>query len=197
MSPTTATATATATTTSRPAPSPAAWKDLGCFVENPYAPYVLAQNMNPNPNPTAADARAGGDANLTIRKCKDTCYRNSYSYAGVEQGNQCWCSDYLNDVEVGRRFGASLAQNQSDCNVPCSGEPTAFCGGKGFVNAFMAEDNENAVLETLPPQITSAVSTSTLISGSSSSTTSSGAVLGETRASSGARRNMALFWRQA
>ena len=152
--------------------------------------------MNPNPNPTAADARARGDANLTIRKCKDTCYRNSYSYAGVEQGNQCWCSDYLNDVEVGRRFGASLAQNQSDCNVPCSGEPTAFCGGKGFVNAFMAEDNdENAVLETLPPQITSAVSTSTLISGSSSSSTSSGAVLGETRASSGARRNMALFWR--
>ncbi|CCC05427.1 unnamed protein product [Sordaria macrospora k-hell] len=158
---------------------------LGLFRREPIRPIRPRAKHEPEPEPEPPPTRGRGDANLTIRKCKDTCYRNSYSYAGVEQGNQCWCSDYLNDVEVGRRFGASLAQNQSDWKVPCSGEPTAFCGGKGFVNAFMAEDNdENAVLETLPPQITSAVSTSTLISGSSSSSTSSGA-----------RRNMALFWR--
>ncbi|KAJ4416954.1 hypothetical protein N0V85_002071 [Neurospora sp. IMI 360204] len=145
----------TTTTTSSLAPSPTVWKDLGCFVENPHAPYVLQQNMSP----------AGGDANLSIPKCNNSCYRRSYRYAGVKEGNQCWCGTYV---------GGSLSRNQTDCNVPCSGDPTAICGGNGFINAFMAQDNVE--VETLPQITSTSTQTSTLTNGgiTSTSTLSSG-----------------------
>ena len=195
-----ATATATATTTFGAAiPSPTVWKDLGCFEDTPIAPFVLLRNMN-SPNDV------GPDKHLTIGKCKDTCFRNEYGYAGVKQGDQCWCSGYLN---IERKYSGKLAENQADCNVPCTGDKSSMCGGKGFVKVFMAElegyepqDLGNGVGETLPQITTDAVPTSTVTGGggiggstSGSTSTSTGAVAEETRASSGARRNMALFWR--
>lgn len=78
--------------------------------------------MNPN-----------GDANLSIPKCKNSCYRRSYAFAGVQAGNQCWCSSYV---------GGEWAKNQTDCNVPCTGDKATFCGGKGAVNVFEALENE-------------------------------------------------------
>jgi cobalamin biosynthesis Mg chelatase CobN len=74
--------------------------------------------MNPN-----------GDASLSVLKCKDSCYRHAYSFAGVQEGNQCWCSSYV---------GGEWAKNQTDCNTPCTGNKAEFCGGKGVINVFEA-----------------------------------------------------------
>jgi hypothetical protein len=77
--------------------------------------------MNPN-----------GDGSLTIPKCKLTCYRRAYTFAGVLQGNQCWCSSYV---------AGEWAKNQTDCNAPCSGDKSTVCGGIRVFNVFEALAN--------------------------------------------------------
>lgn len=158
------TITPTTTTSSAPTlgPSPTTWTDLGCYAEDPKLP-ILEENISP----------AGGDGSLTILKCQDACYRARYKFAGVQEGNQCWCSSYV---------GGEWTRNQADCNSPCSGGSTTFCGGKGVLFVYRAEANWTPV--------SSASSSSSI-----SSTAVEAAGVVETRASSGAMRNLALFGR--
>ncbi|RYP34018.1 hypothetical protein DL766_003176 [Monosporascus sp. MC13-8B] len=89
------------------------------------------------------------------------------------EGNQCWCGSYV---------GGEWANNQTDCNTPCTGDNKTFCGGKGLVNVFKAKEN-------LTPASSTSTSTGAKISGIDVATET---VLGETR-NSGAMRNMAMF----
>jgi hypothetical protein len=85
-----------------------------------------------------------GDASLSVPECKNSCYRRAYTFAGAQEGNQCWCSNYV---------AGEWAKNQSDCNTPCTGNKTEFCGGKGVVNVFEALENSvpaDATTETSP-----------------------------------------------
>ncbi|KAI1406264.1 hypothetical protein F4819DRAFT_241634 [Hypoxylon fuscum] len=143
-----------------PAPSPTSWTDMGCYVEDPALP-ILEENMSPE----------GGDAALSIPKCENTCYLKAYVFAGVQEGNQCWCGSYE---------GGEWASNQTDCNIPCTGDSKAFCGGKGLVNIFMAEQNEASTTTTV------------YTARASSTTTAAGSPISETQ-SSGAMRNLAIF----
>lgn len=158
MSTTASAPATTTTTTSSLAPSPTAWEEAGCFVEHTDEPYILQQNLTP---------AAGGDAHLSISKCKNSCSRRSYPFAGVKEGNQCWCGTHV--------LGTFSRNETRDCNVPCSGDSTAICGGNGFINIFRAEYEDGVVLEPQPlPQITSSTSTSTLGNvGTSTSTSTS------------------------
>ena len=113
-----------ATSTLRP--SPTAWEEIGCYAENPEMP-ILEENINTN-----------GD-DLSIPKCKDSCYQRAYAFAGVQQGNQCWCSSYV---------GGEWASNQTDCNTPCTGDQDTICGGKGVLNVFEALENDDTVSST-------------------------------------------------
>ncbi|KAK4150658.1 WSC domain-containing protein [Chaetomidium leptoderma] len=172
---TTFTTTASSTTTSSAptlGPSPTGWLDLGCYEEDPELP-ILEKNTSP----------AGGDGSLTIAKCQDACYRARYKFAGMQEGNQCWCSSYV---------GGGSVRDQADCNTPCPGNATTFCGGKGVLQVYEAVSD----LELLPitdTAISTSTSTSTGSSGSGSGSSRSTAV--ETRASSGAERNAVLFGR--
>ncbi|CAG5158783.1 uncharacterized protein ALTATR162_LOCUS5252 [Alternaria atra] len=116
------------------APSSTAWNALGCYAQNPNRP-ILEQNMNPN-----------GDASLSVPNCKNSCYRRAYPFAGVQEGNQCWCSSYV---------GGEWAKNQADCNTPCTGNKAEFCGGKGVINVFEA-------LENAAPIITASVTSASI-----------------------------------
>ncbi|KAL6161321.1 hypothetical protein ACJBU6_00441 [Exserohilum turcicum] len=116
------------------APSPTAWTALGCYVEDSTMP-ILEQNMNPN-----------GDSSLTIPKCKNSCSRRAFGFAGVQKGNQCWCGSYV---------GGSWASNQTYCNSTCTGDKNSFCGGNGYLNVFKALQN----LATTSASATSAFTT--------------------------------------
>ncbi|CZS91758.1 uncharacterized protein RAG0_02285 [Rhynchosporium agropyri] len=108
-------------------PSPTAWTDMGCYVEEPKQP-LLDININPN-----------GDASLSIPKCWQACYRRFYQYAGVQNGNQCWCGSYV---------GGEWATNQTDCNSPCTGNTKTFCGGPSLTQIFKAQANVPIVSST-------------------------------------------------
>ncbi|VBB80332.1 Putative protein of unknown function [Podospora comata] len=136
------TTTTSSSTTTAPilGPSPTAWTDMGCYVEDPELP-ILDVNFNPN-----------GDSSLSVPKCWQTCYRRFYDYAGVQNGNQCWCGSYV---------GGEWAANQTSCNSPCTGNPSTFCGGPGFIRIYKAEQNVPPVTTTSTAGTVSSTSTST------------------------------------
>lgn len=110
-------------TTSTLGPSPTLWEALGCYLDDT--------------EPSTLDvliSKDGGDTDLTVSKCQDACYLASPKYygglfVGVEEGNQCWCSDFV---------GNEQAEDSTDCNLRCSGNKTETCGGKGRINVFEA-----------------------------------------------------------
>lgn len=159
--PTTTSSTITSTATLKP--SPTAWAYEGCYVEDSKLP-ILEQNMNP-----------GGDTALTIPKCKNSCYRRAYSFAGLQQGNQCWCSNYV---------AGEWSSNKTDCNTPCTGDKSTFCGGKGFVDVFSAKENQVPTSSTSITTSTSAI-TSTSIGFQSAIASKTGA----------AARNVVMLWK--
>jgi hypothetical protein len=114
-----------------------------------------------------------GDPFLTIENCKYSCYIAEYPFAGVQEGNQCWC---------GTHVGGPWAQNQSDCNIPCTGDKTraTFCGGKGLLNVFQALESQ-------------VVSTASSVTRSDTPTVAGTGIATTSTASSGATRNIAIF----
>ncbi|KAK2024010.1 hypothetical protein LX32DRAFT_731725 [Colletotrichum zoysiae] len=136
-------------------PSPTTWTDMGCYVEDPDLP-LLDVNFSPN-----------GDPSLSVPKCWQTCYRRFYQYAGLQNGNQCWCGSYV---------GGEWATNQTDCNSPCTGSPGTFCGGPALIQIYKAEDN-------VP------VKTTTATAAPGATTT----VISEAKRDSGAVKNPGMF----
>ena len=58
----------------------------------------------------------------TPDQCKKFCKDGDYSYAGVENGDQCWCSNNLPPQ--------SKIVDNSYCNkMPCTGDDSQTCGG--------------------------------------------------------------------
>ena len=68
---------------------------------------------------TIADAQTIFDTTLTIEKCLDFC--KDYKYAAVQYGEQCWCAnEFARKTEI---------LPDSECDMPCEGDPTQTCGG--------------------------------------------------------------------
>ncbi|KAJ6277737.1 WSC domain-containing protein [Bipolaris maydis] len=165
----TVTTTTTKSTSSSLAPSPTAWDALGCYTQNPTHP-LLQLNTNAN-----------GDASLTIPKCKNSCYRRAFKFAGVQEGNQCLCGSYVN---------GEWTKNQTDCNAPCTGNKADMCGGKGLVNVF--EALENTAPATTTAKSASVTNTATKSASVTNTVTKSASIQAAT-ASNGAIKNRALF----
>jgi hypothetical protein len=63
-------------------------------------------------------------ATMTITECATACA--SYTYYGVEYGNECYCG---NEFTVGTAFSSS-------CNMPCAGDSQQKCGGPDALNIY-------------------------------------------------------------
>ena len=57
---------------------------------------------------------------LTVELCVDTCRGRGFLFAGLEEGNQCFCGN-----SVGR-YGTA---DPSTCNSTCAGNVNQACGG--------------------------------------------------------------------
>ena len=58
------------------------------------------------------------DGNMSVGRCVAHCAREGFTYAGVQDGNQCFC---------GNSYGAYGASRS--CNTPCSANSSERCGG--------------------------------------------------------------------
>ncbi|XP_065220734.1 uncharacterized protein LOC135845823 [Planococcus citri] len=62
------------------------------------------------------------EQNLTPKFCNEICKYRGYAFSGMEAGNECYCS---------HKFPSIYAKTkESECNTPCSGNSSEFCGGK-------------------------------------------------------------------
>lgn len=146
-------------------PSPSAWKDLGCYID------LWNDNLGNGGNVSLSlDFRyIPRDDAETVDKCKQKCWDIQYKVAGLKLGNECWCGDKVN---------ATLAESQSECDMPCAGDAQVKCGSTQRMNVWAAEESTGGTLTTTS-------------GGSAASTNTGGATA---TASSGARRNAPLFW---
>ncbi|KAK3386346.1 hypothetical protein B0T20DRAFT_111331 [Sordaria brevicollis] len=97
----------------------------------------------------------GGEDNMTIEKCTLACREKSYEFAGLQNGDECWCGNYAGlpfnneTASVDPLWPAaedmdwnpqSITTNFAQCSTPCSGDETEICGGKNLLAVFRTGD---------------------------------------------------------
>ena len=70
--------------------------------------------------------------------CMAAC--EGYSYAGLEHGYQCWCSNILPDRTLHR---------PGECTTICSGNGDEICGGAWRMNIFYVVNSKFSLLPFL------------------------------------------------
>lgn len=103
------------------------WVDKGCFFDN-QPKHVL-------------DAAPKTSAKMTPAKCQSTC--SGYRFAGLENGDECYCSNVLTTYSYIPVWG--------DCVTPCAGNSTQYCGGSSNVEIFEALDKQTDPSSTYQP----------------------------------------------
>jgi hypothetical protein len=63
----------------------------------------------------------------SVSYCLDRCRGLDYAYAGLENGNQCWCSS-----KVARGSGYGSVRSPSACDSPCAANASETCGGPSY-----------------------------------------------------------------
>ena len=76
-----------------------------------------------------------GNCGMTIEKCKILCFvDNSYGYAGVQAGDECWCGNNAPTNPVA----------QSECSMSCSGDTSQKCGGPWRMNIYSKDSVDSS-----------------------------------------------------
>jgi hypothetical protein len=73
----------------------------------------------------ALDAKATA-GNVTLESCAQFCL--AYHYFGTEYGSECHCGNAL--------AASSNETDLADCNVPCSGDASEYCGASNRLNLY-------------------------------------------------------------
>ncbi|KAF8194630.1 WSC domain-containing protein [Pholiota molesta] len=93
----------------------AGWNSVGCFTDRGTARSLKATSLL-------------GSAAMTPGVCTQFCANAGKGFAGVEDGQDCWCDGVIH-----------LSANQTaatDCNTPCKGDSTLLCGGASRIEVF-------------------------------------------------------------
>ncbi|KAL9609723.1 MAG: hypothetical protein Q9167_005531 [Letrouitia subvulpina] len=121
---------------------------------------------------------------MTIDKCLTAC--NAYTYAAVEYGQECWCGNTI--AATGKK-----AQQESDCNFQCSGNPSQFCGAGDRMSLYTrkasAPKAKFAAVPAATTSETSSAKSSTTLSTAQTkpSTTKSSTITSSTTTTSGSK----------
>ncbi|KAJ6521662.1 glyoxal oxidase N-terminus-domain-containing protein [Mycena vulgaris] len=126
-----------------------------CGAGNRLSVYSTTQNITILPVPTAQNTSLPGSweyqgclaeanqqrifpweidfiADNSPTSCLSQCAAFGYTAGGMEFGTQCFCGDVSDVVKSG--FGL---QPESDCNIPCSGDPIHLCGGSFRIQYYV------------------------------------------------------------
>lgn len=72
---------------------------------------------------------------ITPSTCLDACTLMGLPYAGVEYGQECYCSATAPKVFTGSVLDAAFGRS-GDCNMPCSGNTTLACGAGNRISVY-------------------------------------------------------------
>ncbi|KAI0791235.1 copper radical oxidase [Abortiporus biennis] len=95
-------------------PSVGLWESLGCYSDT--APTrTLANRVFP-------------DGNFSAETCTNTCFNLGFGFAGMEFAQECYCDTIINPDDGPTPL--------TDCNMPCIGNSSEFCGGPDRINVY-------------------------------------------------------------
>ncbi|KAF2209576.1 hypothetical protein CERZMDRAFT_70063 [Cercospora zeae-maydis SCOH1-5] len=97
-------------------PGPPGWKSGGCWTDS-----------NDRTLKNRVDT-PGGTSEATVALCTSACANGGYSLAGVEYAGECYCDNFLAKTGV--------KADDSDCNMPCNGNSSEFCGAGNRLNLY-------------------------------------------------------------
>ncbi|KAF2459249.1 hypothetical protein BDY21DRAFT_204088 [Lineolata rhizophorae] len=111
------------TTTESPSPttsgpSVSGWAYQGCYTDSVGARVLTSKSTT--------------SGSMTYEMCSSFCGGNVYF--GVEYAGECYCGD--------RFTGSTEEADESDCNMACSGDANANCGGPNRLTLFKSTSNE-------------------------------------------------------
>ncbi|KAI9449272.1 WSC domain-containing protein [Lactarius psammicola] len=89
------------------------WTSRGCYSDSTSS-RTLERRVDPG--------------NVTVESCVSTCQSQSFTIAGLEFGQECWCGNQIQSP------GAPISQ--SACNKVCSGDSTEVCGGPDALQIY-------------------------------------------------------------
>lgn len=92
------------------------WGYLGCGADNYYA--------------RALSGASTSQADMTNEQCIKFCGDKGFSIAGTEYSKECYCG---NSIPTSAQPVAGVVGN---CNMPCSGDATEFCGGPSLLGLY-------------------------------------------------------------
>ena len=95
---------------------PTGWTSLGCYGDAWTRTFPVMLWSASNNSDTA---------------CLRACDASGFSFAGTENGNECYCGTTPPD--------SSLLQPSTDCNTPCAADGTQTCGGQWRLSTFQFE----------------------------------------------------------
>ncbi|KAM3508392.1 hypothetical protein MY10362_001195 [Beauveria mimosiformis] len=94
------------------------WKYHGCYEDNVNQSKVFFwQNLFPDV--------------MTPEMCLNRCADFGYMAAGLEYGQECYCGDPENII-----VKKSTKKAEKECDVPCVGNSSAFCGGGSRLSTY-------------------------------------------------------------
>ncbi|ODO07533.1 glucan endo-1,3-alpha-glucosidase agn1 [Cryptococcus wingfieldii CBS 7118] len=107
-------------------------------------------------------------SDMTVNSCLSACEDLGYKYAGVEFGEECYCSSTL---------ASAVTYDEDQCNVVCNGDEEETCGGTWAIEIFelissavsSSCSNSTASATSSVASLTSGVSVSVTASASASS----------------------------
>lgn len=102
-----------ATTTLSPPPTQTGYVQVGCYRDSDTRLLQSGQGAD--------------NSGRTQQSCFDQCSSQGYCYAGLENGNECWC---------GASLDSSASIDASQCSTPCTGNGGTTCGGGWALSVF-------------------------------------------------------------
>jgi hypothetical protein len=157
-------------------PGPPGWTSMGCYNDSTAARTLsVVGNIQ------------GGPSNMSVLNCVDACQAGSYTFAGVENGGECYCGN-----QPDHYGGPSLDSPRPGCTTKCAGNSSELCGGSNRMNFYqfgvIAASNDTFTFQ----DSFSTVPTSTLSTSSPTSTLNSATITSDAQSTSISSSDTAL-----
>lgn len=97
---------------------------IGCFIDGPTRAMGNNQILS---------------STLTVSQCKSYCSNKQFMYAGLENGNECYCSNDMTTNNSGSGgFGGTIWNKvtQEQCSATCQGDSSNTCGGPWLLDVY-------------------------------------------------------------
>ncbi|KAI0263595.1 hypothetical protein BC834DRAFT_971278 [Gloeopeniophorella convolvens] len=103
----------------------------------PFVDAWISQGCYSDSTPSRTLERRVSAGNVTVESCVNECQRESFTVAGLEFAQECWCGNQISAP------GAPISQES--CNQACVGNNTEVCGGPNALELYLFQNSPQVI----------------------------------------------------